>query len=547
MSELRLGDAARAEEEAAEIPRGFVSAEGKRKLVMTAAVITGIMVFLQIAVSMGMSIYGIVVSGFGDIKVIDPDRGAYWKGGLWLLETEPAGRYGARLETRLLRWTEDGEGELVEMATFKAVSPQLVPDGDRLWIVSPDVVGTLSASGIRFDAADEWIGIASSPFLSEAQPALITETPEGREVRRFRDGAWQRVGPLSLGSDAGFSDLEGLIVTGEPGSELLVTYSDDGLIASPDGVDCLWTAGCPDRWDVVIPGEENVVSYAAAIADGQPVIFAMLGKGLEAEIVGYRRIVTGWEKYVELEYGLPGAIGVFPTDKPGRLLLVCQGFPGTLTGWEIVGGDVRGKLLLGEDSAPPTAVYGWTYLSNVVTLVFPFLMALLLAPRMRRLKTQAYRTEQRSAPFASVLRRGLACGVDTLIAGGPLIGSFVFFMGVFTDMETSPLGGMLDAAAFMTIAVLWGLLCFFLMSFWEGRTGKTPGKALFGIRTLNLELEPCGFGRALLRNLLMVADGMFSCVVGVLLIAITPSWQRVGDLVGRTVVVRGAASSNSAE
>lgn len=540
MSELRTegADGAVADVEAEEVPRGFVSAEGKRKMVMTASVLTGVVVFLQIAVSMGMSIYGLIVSGFGDVRQIDPDRGAYWKGGLWLIETEPPRRYGARVESRLLRWTEDGGPELVEMAKFKAVDPRLLPAGDRLWVVSPEVVGTLSARGIEFGGAGEWLGAVSPPFLNEGRPALIAESPEGREVKRFRDGTWQPGGAVSLGSDAGFASLEGLIVTGEPGSEMLVVYGDDGLIASPDGANCLWSAGCPDRWEVVIPREEDVVSYAAATPDGQPVVFATVSKGLKAEVSGYRRVATGWEKYVELEYGLPGAVGVFPTDKPGRLFLVCEGFPGSLTGWEIVGGDVRGKLSLGDDVAPPTAVYGWSYLSNVVTMIFPFAMALFLAPRMRRFKTTVHEAKLRSAPYASLIRRGLACGVDTLITAGPLIGSFVFFMGVFSDMETSPLGGMLDAAAFMTIGMLWGLLCFFLISFWEGRTGKTPGKALLGIRALNLDLEPCGFGRALLRNLLMVADGMFSCVVGVLLIAITPSWQRVGDLVGKTVVVR---------
>jgi uncharacterized RDD family membrane protein YckC len=520
-----------------EAPRGFVSAEARHKLIVTASVLTGIVIFLQIAVSMGMSIYGVIVSGFGEMKSIEPHRGAYWKRGLWLLETEP-GRHGARVDTRLLRWTEDGEGELVEMARFQAVSPRLVPARDTLWIVSSDVVGTISARGIEFKAVEEWLGVTSPPFLDEGRPALIVESPEGRELKRFRDGAWHTVGPVRLGSDADFSDVEGLLVRGEPGREVLVTYGDEGLIASPEGASCLWSNNCPDHWDVVISKDDLVSGYCAAVADGRPVVFATLSKGLEAEVAGYRRAASGWEKYVELEYGIPGSIGVFPTDKPGRLFLVCQGFPGSLTGWEIVGGDVRGKLELGEDTAPPTAVYGWSYLSNVVTAIFPFLMALFLMPRMRRAKSQVHRAKHAGAPFASLVRRGMACGVDTLIAGGPLIASFGFFMGLYTDMDVAPLGGMLDAAAFITIGMLWGLICFFLFSLWEGRTGKTPGKAIFGIRALNLELEPCGFGRALLRNLLMVADGMFSCVVGILLIAITPSWQRVGDLVAKTVVVR---------
>lgn len=536
MSELRPRGDAEAEPE--EAPRGFVSAEAKRKVITAAAVLTGIAVFLQIAVSTALSIYGVIASGFGEFKEIDPDRGAFWKGGLWLVETRPGARYGERVEARLLRWSEDGGPEMVEMASFKARDPRLVPAGDTLWIASPDVVGAISPTGIEFEAADEWIGIASPTFLSEGRPALITETPGGREVRRFRDGTWQPAGAVSLGADASFVDLSGLLVVGETGRELLVAHGDDGLIASPEGAQCLWTDACPDRWETVVPADENAVSYSAAMADGQPVIFATLASGIEAEIAGYRRIPSGWEKYVELEFGIPGAVGVFATDKPGRLFVVCQGFPGSVSGWEIVGGEVRGKLDLGQDGAPPTAIYGWSYLGNVITAVFPFLMALFLAPRMRRLKTPVHEAPERSAPYASLARRGLACGVDTLISGGPLIASFGFFMGLYSDLESSPLMGMLDAAAFMTIGVLWGLLCFFLISFWEGRTGKTPGKWIFGIRALDLELEPCGFGRALLRNLLMVADGMFSCVVGVLMIAVTPRWQRVGDLAGRTVVVR---------
>jgi len=548
MSELNPGDAAAVgtEAEAEEIPRGFVSAEGKRRMITSAAVLTGVVVFLQMAVSMGLSIYGLVASGFGELKEIDPDRGTFWKGGVWLVETEPGRRYGERVESRLLRWSEDGVGEPVEMATFKAVSPRLVAAGDVLWIVSPDVVGTISARGIEFGTAGEWLGVTSPPFLNEGRPALIAESPEGREIRRYTDGAWQPGGAIKLGSDAAFADLEGLLVIGDPGTEQLVAYGDEGLIASPEGASCLWTTACPDRWDVVIPRDEKVASYAAAMADGQPVIFATLSKGLKAEIVGYRRGAGGWERYVELEFGIPGAIGVFPTDKPGRLFVVCQGFPGTLTGWEIVGGDVRGKLALGEDMTPPTAVYSWSYLGNVVTMVFSFLMALVLAPRMRRLKVPLHRQGERGVPYASLVRRGLACGVDMLITGGPAIAAFGFFFGLYADMGEASLTGVLDAAAFIGIAMVWGLACFFLFAFWEGRTGKTPGKALLGIRALNLELEPCGFGRALLRNLLMVADGMFNCVVGVLLIAITPSWQRVGDLVAKTVVVRDEPPAGSA-
>jgi len=50
--------------------------------------------------------------------------------------------------------------------------------------------------------------------------------------------------------------------------------------------------------------------------------------------------------------------------------------------------------------------------------------------------------------------------------------------------------------------------------------------------------KSCGIGRALLRNLLKVADGFFNFMVGIMLVALTQNWQRVGDMAARTVVVR---------
>jgi uncharacterized RDD family membrane protein YckC len=84
---------------------------------------------------------------------------------------------------------------------------------------------------------------------------------------------------------------------------------------------------------------------------------------------------------------------------------------------------------------------------------------------------------------------------------------------------------------------LWALLVLLVFSYLEGRYGKTPGKWLLGIRVLGTDLRPCGFGRAFVRNLLTLADGFFSFMVGALLVALTENWQRLGDLAARTIVV----------
>ncbi len=87
------------------------------------------------------------------------------------------------------------------------------------------------------------------------------------------------------------------------------------------------------------------------------------------------------------------------------------------------------------------------------------------------------------------------------------------------------------------LAFLWMLLTLVAFSYLEGRFGKTPGKWLLRIRVLGTDLRVCGFGRALVRNLLTFVDGFFNFLVGVLLVALTENWQRLGDLAARTIVV----------
>ena len=90
----------------------------------------------------------------------------------------------------------------------------------------------------------------------------------------------------------------------------------------------------------------------------------------------------------------------------------------------------------------------------------------------------------------------------------------------------------------LSIIAMWvgGIL---ILSVMEGLWGITPGKWLCGIRTLRTTLRPCGVLRAFARELLVYIDSVFLMIwlPGVLLIAFTPHWQRLGDLTADTVVV----------
>jgi len=73
--------------------------------------------------------------------------------------------------------------------------------------------------------------------------------------------------------------------------------------------------------------------------------------------------------------------------------------------------------------------------------------------------------------------------------------------------------------------------------------GATPAMRRLGLRIVRIDGGEPSLRDYLVRWLLFAVDGLFLCLVGVVLIAITPRNQRLGDIVTRTVVVRCEPSS----
>jgi uncharacterized RDD family membrane protein YckC len=55
---------------------------------------------------------------------------------------------------------------------------------------------------------------------------------------------------------------------------------------------------------------------------------------------------------------------------------------------------------------------------------------------------------------------------------------------------------------------------------------------------LKADFTPCGLSGGFLRNLLRIVDAFFYYLVAAISLAGTSKWQRLGDLVAETVVVR---------
>jgi len=89
--------------------------------------------------------------------------------------------------------------------------------------------------------------------------------------------------------------------------------------------------------------------------------------------------------------------------------------------------------------------------------------------------------------------------------------------------------------ALLSFALIVGYDIFFEVR----HSGRTPGKAMNGLRVVRTEGQPVGFVTSLIRNVLRIIDYLPSLyLLGATLILATRRNQRLGDLAAGTLVVR---------
>lgn len=127
---------------------------------------------------------------------------------------------------------------------------------------------------------------------------------------------------------------------------------------------------------------------------------------------------------------------------------------------------------------------------------------------------------------AGIVVRGLAFSIDFLIRAVILI---VFGLTL----------GLAGEAGLGVTLIVWFLLEWFYPVFFEVfRAGQTPGKKKMGLRVVNDDLTPVGWGTSIIRNLLRWAD-FFPVLytAGLATMACNRYSQRLGDLAAGTLVV----------
>ena len=524
------------------VPGGYRDPDSQsrvRRAVITVAVLG---VLAQLAIPLMMVLFTLR-SALG-LVIVEPQCGAWWKGSLWFVETEIDLLGGGVGSSELLRWTREDPDSVERMARFDVADPWLLPGADRLWIVAADAVGWLGARGIEIERVAPASPVVSAPFLWRGRPALVAETPSGRSLFSFEAGAWEDTALMDLGALEAEVDAEDIYVVDGEGDEppwLFVRTGEAliarrGLAAPP--------AGRPDEtMETAVAGADAFGQWAIGMLEGEPLLVTVRASLSRPKIAGYHRAEGEWVRRFTVEVGMPGKVGVFADEgNPGRVLVAYRSHSQSFTIWEIEDGEVLARFQPLGRPMEGGMLSGWQLADSAVSLLVPVLAVLLLAPVLARHRTAGCRfgdADDAAGEYASLPRRGLAKGIDGAIVIAPMALAAVLLMGSYLDVERTMGESLADLGSFLGVALLWSTVCLLGFSLLEARCGRTPGKRLAGIRVVSLAGGRVSLGRALLRNLLTIVDGSLGFLVGIVLVALTTRWQRLGDLAAKSVVVRG--------
>ncbi len=471
-------------------------------------------------------------------------------------------------------------------------TPRLLGQGDKLWIIEGDRVGWVEDGTFLADLPQRRLGELSQPFLFRDKPAVLelaAANPKrraGLELLVLTDGEWDSAGFLVVDDGTTFSISDWRIV---PIGETLYVFRSMGSSfieylewpipkdAGQGGIDPETDAKQPaapsqpdDRWQriVIAPIEpqnaprranQGFVQWAAMELDDAPAVFHLqqsaTGMGTTGQIVGKKFMNGKWTDFFShsTSSSFIQSLSACPLPGPSHFALI---FPESFSRMEVIeveNGNVVATVTQGQES-PFSGAFGMLSLDSMialqgVTLAIMAAYVIAIGRLSAKYRASDYIYGLSRVPFASLERRAAARYIDSMIGTAPMIyvgyrlfsefdPTSIFDSVMSSRAQTELIDFLVKVAWLAGFAFGWLFLTFLIFCFTEGWWGTTIGKALFRIRVLGTDLHPCGFLRALLRNILRIADMLYNAMVGLLAIALTTNQQRLGDLVARTVVVR---------
>ncbi len=506
-------------------PAGYVSAAAQKRH-LWGVILTGVaLILLQFVVPMVMMAVMFIGMFKDGMRRPHFEGAAFHEGRIWFVEKKLSSR--ADEKSLLVSVALDGSDKRVHAGTIPDDSfVWLGAGGERLWIVAGKELSNYRADTHTLDCFGYQLERVVGGLLLDGVPVVQDRHSEGSVLWRYADRKWDQIARWPITSE--IEELRFIAAAGK----LHAFAADGNTIRHFDGLPTdiakadAWPEVCTfgDRWTALDLG-------------GTPAVFTIASRQQKGTVTGWRRGSNGWEKFVTVESSFMVSEGLVALDR-GRVALLTQGMPGVISVTVIEPNGPATVKAGGSGPFPPSFMI-FQYVNVGSSVLIPFAFAGAFTLLMRKNRTTQVADAPVGTEYASLWRRAMAHAVDCLFAGGPMI---VFQVYAFKSM--SDFTAMSDpkfVLGFMALAAgAMGFACaaFFILSWFEGRTGQTPGKWLLGIRVVKVDLSPCGFGWSLLRNILRLVDCFFGYGIGSICAAFTERHQRVGDLAAGTIVIR---------
>lgn len=426
---------------------------------------------------------------------------------------------------------EDGrmQGES-EIKPFRSV----VAFSDKLWFFDAGMYRVFDGKDwLRFDAP--WIG--DDPVVTAAPEQLLVLSRFGKafSLTSYTQGVWER--PVQVSTDPNDPNLfcpercpSRLVVFKD---KILYFWLNDRTLYQwrldgehPGRVESLGEMfGKMEGFDALSDSDRIFVWYLP---------FSLLGKAdPEIDPIGLKVFDgNGWQGQKEIKRSAPGGlleISAFRFQGKAHLLIN--------TGIVI-------EDMIWESGPPEPSVFrmGGDLGQNVLRYQERVLSLLLVIVTLASLGLMFALTYWKpipgdpDAPYASVGQRFMAKAVDTALVVLPVGIVVMARLDPEHLLFPNPLSHLMEEAGMGLMTALLLLFTYHVLA--EGLWGQTLGKRLCRIRVMDQGLKPCTMGQSLIRNFVRLADGICFYWVGLISIAATDRWQRLGDLAGRTIVVR---------
>jgi uncharacterized RDD family membrane protein YckC len=527
--------------------RGYLSQEHKRKFTITAGILGAVFFLGQFLVPfvLMIAIMPFFVFSVIEMRMADPQRGTYFDDAIWYVEKALEGTDAFKNPPTLKKIEVDDMEVPKDVEELTIKEPWLLGGEDRLWIISSSTVGWYGKDGLILSDG-MMLGDICRPFLYNGKPAVVQSRPEGLSLLALKDRQWQEICKIELNTKERVSDLHtNLQVLSD--KEILHFFMHHGgtLYYKTGRINDM--PQVPGEWQVVCQCSDN---WQTAWIENKPAVFYLSSMDFQRCVVGLRHSENQWNNFFSHDIPMVELIGIYPLSQSDQFFMLFQSFPGSIRLFMVKGTTVTEKIRYGGDFPFPRSFFLIMFIPHAMTMLMPLILAIILSSMMRKHRKCEHEVSGLSMPFASLARRAVAQIIDSLFIAGPgAIGFFLAMLPAFDMENMSPAKALFPLFGFGLVlaGLLWMFVCLFLFSFLEGRWGVTPGKWLLRIRVIGADLKHCGFGRALIRNLLKFVDGFFNFMVGVMVVALTENWQRVGDMAARTVVIYKEKKNNQVQ